>query len=45
MNKDDKGIVQEFEKHARPVDQVNYIMQKEMLVVLKNILKELKDRD
>ena len=45
MNKDDKGIVQEFEKHSRPVDRVNYIMQKEMLMVLKNILKELKDRD
>lgn len=45
MNKDDKGIVQEFEKYAHPVDRVNYIMQKEILVVLKNILKELKDRD
>jgi len=45
MNKDDKRIVQEFKIHARPVDQVNYIMQKEILIVLKDIRKLLKDRD
>ena len=42
MNKDDKVIVQEFEVHAHVVDRVNYIMQKEILITLKNINKELK---
>lgn len=45
MNKDDKKVIQDFEKFARPVDRVNYIQQKEILNILKNILKELKDRD
>ena len=42
MNKDDKMVIQDFEKHSRPVDRVNYIMQKEILIILKNINKELK---
>lgn len=43
MLKGDKEIIKEFELKARPVEKTNYIMQKEILVVLKNILKELKD--
>jgi hypothetical protein len=45
MNKDDKKVILEFEIHARPVDRVNYIMQKEIITLLKEIRKELKDRD
>ena len=43
MNKDDKVVVLDFEKHSRPVDRVNYIMQKEILVMLKEIRKEIKN--
>ena len=43
MLKNDKKIIEEFELKARPVDKTNFIMQKEILSVLKNILKELKD--
>ena len=42
MNKDDKLLLQQFENLARPTDKVNYIMQKEMLFILKEIRKELK---
>ena len=42
MNKDDKMIVQDFEIKSRPVDRVNYIMQKEIIVILKEIRSELK---
>jgi len=45
MNKQTREVISDFEKHAHPVDRVNYIMQKEILIVLKNILKELKNRD
>jgi hypothetical protein len=45
MNKNDKVIVQEFEKYARPVDQVAHIDNKEIINLLKNILKELKVRE
>ena len=45
MLKEHKGIIDDFEKKAHPIDIVNYAMQKEMLVILKNILKELKDRN
>lgn len=42
MNKDDKKVIDEFKKHARPVDMQNFIMQQEILVALKNIRYELK---
>jgi hypothetical protein len=45
MLKLDKKIIDDFELKARPVDMVGYIMQKEILTVLKDIRKELKDRD
>ena len=45
MLKEHKQIIEKFEERARPVDMVNYTMQKEILIVLKNILKELKDHN
>ena len=42
MNREDKKIVEEFERNARIVDRVNYIMLKEILSILKEILKTVK---
>jgi len=39
MNREDKKIIEEFERNARIVDRVNYIMLKEILSILKEILK------
>ena len=39
MNREDKKITEEFERNARIVDRVNYIMMKEILSVLKDIRK------
>jgi len=44
MNREDKKIVEEFERNARIVDRVNYIMLKEILSVLREILKTEKKR-
>lgn len=43
MNKDDRAIVQQFEKMARPVDRVAHIDNKEIIILLKEIYKELKE--
>ena len=44
MNREDKKIVEEFERNARIVDRVNYIMLKEIISVLREILKTEKKR-
>ena len=43
MKRGQKEIVDKFENNARPVDMVSYIMLKDILDVLKDIRKELKD--
>ena len=45
MLREHKKIVSDFEARARPVDMVNFIQQKEIILLLKEIRKELKDRD
>ena len=42
MKKEDKMILKEFENNARPIDRANFILLKEILVILKDIKKELK---
>lgn len=43
MLKNDKRIVEDFILKSRPTDRVQFIMMQELLSVLKDIKKELKD--
>ena len=43
MLKNDKRIIEDFKLKARPTDMAIFIMQQELLMVLKDIRKELKD--
>lgn len=43
MKREYKKLVDNFEKNARPVEMVNYIMQQEIINLLKEIRKELKE--
>jgi len=45
MNREDRKTIEEFERNARIVDRVNYIMLKEILSILKGILKEIKKEE
>ena len=44
MKKEDREAIEEFERNARIVDRVNYIMLKEILSTLREILKIVKKR-
>ena len=37
MKDDEKKLLQEFERNARPVEKVNYIMQQQMIEAIKKM--------
>ena len=41
MNKEEKEIIARFEKNARPVDRVAYIMVKEQIATIGEIRKDI----
>lgn len=45
MLKKDKATIDDFKLKARPVDQVNFIQQQEIIILLKEIKKLLNKGD
>jgi hypothetical protein len=43
MKKEHKRIVENFERHARPVDMVNHIDNLEIMNLIREVHKELKN--